>query len=81
LLIEITEIFNREQYINVFRISFLVFILDQPYFELTHWIVQQFLLTLAVAGIALFVMHKFKIPTLPVYSDMKYLYRLTKKQG
>jgi exosortase/archaeosortase family protein len=65
--------------LNIARMSFLVFIIHKPYFDTAHLVLQHFFLMIAVAAIWIGITFIIKIKTIPVYSDMKYLYSLTRK--
>jgi exosortase/archaeosortase family protein len=65
---------------NIARMVFLVFIIHKPYFDTVHFVLQNLLLTVIVVAIWIGITSTVGIKTIPVYSDMKHLYSLTKKQ-
>lgn len=62
---------------NVLRLAFLISISSRSSFELIHWISWHFISTIFVIGIWIFLVKYFKIKSIPVYSDLKYLFKLT----
>jgi exosortase/archaeosortase family protein len=65
LLVNITRIF----------ILSLMFVLDSPYFEITHKIFWYFLSTIFVVLIWFFVVKVYGLKEIPFYSDIKYFYK------
>lgn len=64
--------------LNVLRIIFLFSISNQPYFSLVHWIFWHLLSTIFVVGIWLVFVYTYKIRSIPIYSDAKYIYKKIK---
>ena len=64
--------------LNIARMVLLVFIINKPYFNLVHFLLQNILSIPAVMGIWLCTVKAFNIKTIPIYSDIKYLQSLTK---
>jgi|APSaa5957512535_1039671.scaffolds.fasta_scaffold15906_2 exosortase/archaeosortase family protein len=63
---------------NIIRILTLIPFINQPYFETLHWIFWH-LISILFVLVAYFTTIKFyKIKSIPVYSDFKYLKSLTK---
>ena len=66
--------------LNIARMVFLVFIVHKPYFNTAHFLFEHLFFSVVVvavwAGIAFFM----KIKTVPVYSDLKYLYSYWEKR-
>nr|MBI4156228.1 pacearchaeosortase [Candidatus Woesearchaeota archaeon] len=66
---------------NLIRIDFLIYVLIEygiDWFNKVHLIFWNFLSTVFVAGTWILLAIKFKVKTIPVYSDLKYL---LKKSG
>lgn len=66
---------------NVFRIGFLTSVLiefGKAWFDMLHLWGWYFVSGLFVALTWIFLVYLFKIKTVPVYSDLKYLYSLAK---
>ncbi len=61
--------------INILRIFVLVLLLDSKYFSITHELFWYFLSTIFVIGIWFSEVKLFKIKSIPLYSDIKSLYR------
>jgi len=74
LLISFSSLFI----LNIARMVFLVSIIEKPYFDTVHWILQNLTSVVAVVAIWITVTHLLKIKTLPFYSDLKYIYSLTR---
>ncbi|MFH1325679.1 MAG: pacearchaeosortase [archaeon] len=68
--------------INVIRIIILslIFLEGLPGFILTHKILWYFMSTIFVAGIWFSGVKIFKIKEIPIYSDLKFLYKKTKSK-
>jgi exosortase/archaeosortase family protein len=66
---------------NYLRIVFLIAITDNLYFEFIHWILWHFVSVILVVGIWFFVIYLFKIDSVPIYSDVKYLMSLTRAKN
>ena len=64
--------------LNIFRITFLTLIVDKAYFLLTHWILWNLASTIFVVAIWFSIVKIYKIKSIPVYSDIKYLASLVK---
>jgi exosortase/archaeosortase family protein len=67
---------------NFLRIIFLIFIYSPSsnYFSAIHWILWNFVSVFFVVGIWFFVVKIYKIDSIPVYSDIKYLLSFSKKR-
>jgi exosortase/archaeosortase family protein len=65
---------------NYLRIIFLIAITDSLYFDFIHWFLWHFVSIILVVGIWFFVIYLFKIESIPIYSDVKYLISLTRKR-
>ncbi len=63
--------------INIARILILAPLTTAKYFEIIHWIFWNILSTVFVVGIYFATIKYYKIKGIPVYSDLKYLRRLT----
>jgi len=66
--------------VNVFRITFLAIIANAKYFSEIHLFFWYFLSTVFLVLIWLLCIKVFKIKTIPIYSDIKYIYSLSKKK-
>ncbi len=66
--------------INIIRILILAPITTMKYFEIIHWIFWNVLSTVFVIGIYFITIKIYKIKSVPVYSDIKYLKRLSNKK-
>jgi exosortase/archaeosortase family protein len=67
---------------NIFRIDILILSsvkFGKVWFDAIHMIFWKFLSTLYVAFVWIFLVKKFKIKTIPIYSDIKYLINKIKK--
>ena len=63
--------------LNIVRIIILIFILlysGTDFFNAIHIFFWQFISTIYVAGVWIFLVWKFKVKNIPIYSDLKYLY-------
>lgn len=65
--------------LNIFRIFLLVLIFRTSLFELTHQITWYFLSTVFVVLIWFAEVKIFKINSIPIYSDIKYLIQLYRR--
>lgn len=61
--------------LNVLRIFSLVFLLDSPWFDVTHKLFWYFGSVILVIGIWFFEVIYFRIKEIPFYSDLKFLYK------
>jgi exosortase/archaeosortase family protein len=59
--------------LNVTRILLLTTIINKPYFEIIHWTLWHILSTILVVTIYIAVIKLYKIKSIPVYDDLKYL--------
>lgn len=64
---------------NVFRIFVLILFLNASFFEPLHLFLWYFISTLAVFLIWIINIKLFKIKEIPIYSDVKFLFLLTRK--
>lgn len=64
--------------LNILRILILIPMIGRPYFEAVHWFFWNILSTIIVVAIWLGVIKFYKIKTIPVYSDLKYIKDLIK---
>lgn len=60
---------------NIFRILFLIFLLDSFWFDFTHKLFWNLLSTIFVIGIWFAEVKIFKIKKIPFYDDIKILYK------
>lgn len=63
--------------LNIIRIAFLVILsisFNTTLFDIIHTIFWKFLSGVYVAGVWIFLVYLFKIKSIPIYSDLKYLY-------
>ncbi len=67
--------------LNFFRIVFLIFIYspESVYFDAVHWILWHLVSVFFVVGVWFLVVKLYKIESVPVYSDIKYLLSFSKK--
>lgn len=61
--------------IRIFILSLLVINYHQEWFELIHMLFWYAVSGVYVALIWIFLVHKFKIKSIPIYSDLEYLYK------
>nr|MBA4405470.1 hypothetical protein [Nanoarchaeum sp.] len=64
--------------LNLIRIEFLIFLLiknNYNLFEQVHMLFWNFVSGLYVAFVWIFLVTKYKIKSIPIYSDVKYLYQ------
>ena len=59
--------------LNVLRIVFLALISSTLYFELIHWIFWHLISTIFVVLVWIITIKIYKIKSIPVYSDIKYI--------
>ncbi len=64
--------------LNIIRILILVPMINTPYFETVHWIFWHLVSTVFVVAVWFSVVRIYKIKSIPVYSDLKYLKSLIK---
>jgi exosortase/archaeosortase family protein len=64
--------------LNISRLLVLAFLIENPSFELIHWIFWHIVSTLFVIGIWLGTVKFYKIKSIPLYSDLKYIKKLSK---
>jgi len=64
--------------LNISRIIFLALIANASYFPAVHWLFWNLISTVFVVGIWLLTIKLFKIESIPIYSDIKYLIDLRK---
>ena len=64
--------------LNVARIVFLTSISTLSSFAIIHWVFWHLISTIFVIGIWLLMVKLYKIKSVPIYSDMKYLVSLIK---
>lgn len=64
--------------LNILRILILIPMINISYFETIHWIFWHFISTIFVVAIWFSVVKIYKIKSIPVYSDLKYLKSLIK---
>ena len=65
--------------LNILRIIILAGIAKTSYFQVAHWISWHIISTLFVVGIWFAAVKIYKIKSIPVYSDLKYVQNLVKK--
>ena len=65
--------------LNITRILILASLTTTPNFETIHWIFWHIVSTIFVAATYIATTKLYKIKSIPVYSDIKYLKNLTKK--
>jgi len=64
--------------INILRILVLVPFASSPYFDAIHWIFWHLISVVFVVGVWLLTIKLYKIKSIPVYSDLKYIASLIK---
>jgi exosortase/archaeosortase family protein len=62
---------------NVFRIVLMVYMYGSFYYEFTHWFLWYFISTLFVVILWFWISWLFKVKSVPVYSDFRFLLGLT----
>jgi exosortase/archaeosortase family protein len=65
--------------LNILRILILIPLIKTAHFQTIHWIIWHLISTLFVVGTWLTVITIYKIKSIPIYSDLKYLYKSIKK--
>jgi exosortase/archaeosortase family protein len=66
--------------VNYIRIVFLIFIADNNYFEIIHFVLWNILSVAFVVAIWFFCAKIYKIKSVPIYSDIKFLLQLRTKR-
>jgi len=64
--------------LNVLRILLLVPMATASYFETVHWVSWHFISIVFVVGVWVLIVNTYKIKSIPVYTDLKYLKSLIK---
>ncbi len=59
--------------LNIIRILILIPLANTSYFEVVHWIFWHIISTLFVIGVWFSVVKIYKIKSIPIYTDFKYL--------
>lgn len=59
--------------LNILRILFLTTITNKPYFEAIHWIFWHLMSTIFVIVTWIIIVKLYKIESIPIYSDLKYM--------
>ncbi len=67
-------------FLNVIRIVFLSLIVDKTYFFVIHWLLWYIASTVFVVAVWFFIVRLYKIKSIPIYSDVKYLTSLRKSR-
>ena len=67
-------------FLNILRITFLTLIVNKVYFSATHWMLWHLASTIFVVAIWFFIVKIYKISSIPIYSDIKYLVSLKKSR-
>jgi hypothetical protein len=67
--------------LNIIRILILIPMASAAYFAVVHWIFWHLISTLFVVGIWIFIIRTYKIKTIPIYSDIKYIRSLIKTKN
>lgn len=65
--------------LNITRILILASLISTPNFETIHWVFWHIVSTIFVVATYIATVKLYKIKSIPVYSDFKYLISLTKK--
>lgn len=65
---------------NIVRILVLTLILNSPSFEIIHWLSWNILSTIFVVLIWIFTIKKYRVSSVPVYSDMIYIEKTLKRK-
>ena len=66
--------------LNITRILILAFLTTSPNFETIHWIFWNIVSTVFVVATYIATIKLYKIKSIPIYSDFKYLKSLTKQK-
>ncbi len=64
--------------LNILRILILIPMTGAHYFEIVHWIFWHLISIVFVVGIWFYIVKIYKIKSIPIYSDFKYLKKLIK---
>jgi hypothetical protein len=59
---------------NMARLVFLVSIVRASYFQVVHWLLWNFVSVIFVVGIWILMVYLFRLKSIPIYSDLKYLF-------
>ncbi|MCK4999846.1 MAG: pacearchaeosortase [Anaerohalosphaera sp.] len=59
--------------LNIVRMVFMVSIIHEPYFNIVHWLIENFFSGLLFVIIWILTARLIKIETIPFYSDYKFL--------
>ena len=62
--------------LNIIRILILIPLADTSYFEIVHWVFWHIISTLFVIGIWFSVVKIYKIKSIPIYTDFRYIKNL-----
>lgn len=65
-------------FLNTLRLVLLVLLVTTPYFDAIHWVFWHLISTVFVVAIWVSMVYIYKIKTIPVYSDLKFLASLLK---
>ena len=65
--------------LNISRILILIPLIKSIYFQTIHWVIWHLVSILFVVGTWFAVVKIYKIKSIPIYSDIKYLMNLIKK--
>ncbi len=65
--------------LNILRILILISLIKSSNFQIIHWIMWHIISTIFVVGTWFTVIKIYKIKSIPIYSDIKYLINLSKK--
>lgn len=63
-------------FLNIIRILVLIPVTNTSYFDLIHWICWHLISILFVVFIWFYIVKIYKIKSIPIYSDLKYLWGL-----
>lgn len=67
--------------LNVTRILLLIPVISSPNFESIHWITWHIISIILVVGIYITTIKFYKIKTIPIYTDFKYLIKIIKRSN
>lgn len=65
--------------LNILRILILIPLIKTAHFQTIHWIIWHFVSTIFVVATWFAIITIYKIKSIPIYSDIKYLMKLIKK--
>ena len=65
-------------FLNISRIVFLSLLVNKAYFFVVHWVLWHIASTLFVVAVWFIIVWIYKIKSVPIYSDIKYLNSLRK---